>query len=50
MKTRSMGHYRDPYVRGPHIRYFIISLAIAFVVALLAMMGLVTLIRMVTLH
>ena len=47
MKTRSMGHYRDPYVRGPHIRYFIVSVTIAFVVALLAMIGLLTLIRMV---
>lgn len=47
MKTTSLGNFREPYVRGPHIRYFFISIMIAFAIALLAVFGLVSLIRLV---
>ena len=45
MKTSSFGSYREPYVRGPHYRYFFISIMIAFLVAITAVIGIVFVFR-----
>jgi hypothetical protein len=33
METRSIGNYRAPYVRGPHVKYFFMALIIALLIA-----------------
>lgn len=45
---RSLEGYREPYVRGPHVRYFLISIWIAFVTALLAILGMLSVIRLIS--
>jgi len=47
MKTRLAGNFREPYVRGPHIRYFFISIVIAFIIAIMSMIGVLSLIRVI---
>jgi hypothetical protein len=45
MKTRSFGGFREPYVRGPHYRYFFISIMIAFLIAMAAVIGIASVFR-----
>jgi hypothetical protein len=38
-------HLHKPYVRGPHVRYFLTSLLIAFSMAMLLLTGFVLFLR-----
>jgi len=48
MKTTLTGNFREPYVRGPHVRYFLISIMISLVVAMMSVIGLLSIVRMLT--
>lgn len=47
MDTQSLEKVHEPYVRGPHLRYFIMSMVIGLIGALLLFTGLVVLFRLV---
>lgn len=33
METKLTGKFHEPYIRGPHVRYFAIALSVAFLLA-----------------
>lgn len=33
METRLTGKFHEPYIKGPHVRYFAIALSVAFLLA-----------------
>lgn len=44
MENKMIGQWHKPYVRGPHFRYFLIALLIAFGLTILLSAGLFLLI------
>lgn len=45
MKPRVRRDFHEHHVRAPHLFYFIISVFTAFLISLIAMMGVVTILR-----
>lgn len=48
MKTKSLGALREPYVRGPHLRYFLLATSIAFIVATITLIGFALFVQLFT--
>jgi hypothetical protein len=47
METKSISEFREPYVRGPHFRYFITAMVIAFFVVAILLVGFVLFMRLI---
>jgi len=47
LKAQSLVNMREPYAKGPHIKYFVKAIVIALVISTLMMGGLMRILRWV---
>ncbi len=46
METKSIGHYKEAYIRGPHLKYFVTAVAIALAIVVAIVVGVVFFIQL----